>query len=103
MTVHYRPETRTLTVGPTVEDNPAPDTTGLIPKLDTDPTTEQVPEGRALLFISDGSTGVSGSAGDLMIATHDTNGDLQVEVGVAGLVSASVDGGGLVGTIGGLL
>lgn len=104
MTVHYRPLSRTRDAGPTVEDDPAPDTTGLVPELHTDPTADQIPEDRALLFISTGGENVTGSAGDLVVATVDTNGTLQTEVGVAGFLSATVDGGELIGGLtGGLL
>lgn len=54
---------------------------GTIPVRSADPDPSDVPDGRALLYVSDGSDGVAGAAGELVTATM-IDGTLTVSVGV---------------------
>lgn len=86
----YRPMRR---AGPTETTGLAGDQPGSVPILDTDPTLSDLPidengDAVPLLFVSDGSTGVTGDGGDLVLAAP--NGSSGVDVTVAADLSASI-------------
>lgn len=85
-------------LGPTVDGDPTVDTQGLVPILAEDPTADQLPEHYGLLYLSDGSTDVTGAAGDLVVATLD-EGTVDATVSVSNVTDATLDGGLLEGTV----
>lgn len=99
MTVHYRPITRT---DPGTTTQRAGDQPGATPYFDTDPTRTDLPhlaDGTPvpLLYVSDGSTGVTGEDGDLILAVPNGSGgvDIAVAADLSGSLSVGIDTTGL--------
>lgn len=86
----YRPLRR---APPGATTQRAGDQPGATPVLDTDPTRSDLPHEAdgtpvPLLYVSDGSTGVTGEGGDLILATP--NGSDGVDIAVAADLSGSL-------------
>lgn len=87
---------------PNVTTGLAGDQPGAIPVFSSDPTLSDLPidensDAVPILFMSDGSTGVTGQGGDLVLAAPDGSGSVDIVIAndLSGSISLGIDGTGL--------